>query len=424
VAAEVPIHPNIPPTPPLATEPNHLATPAASNYTSNPFLNAVKGLVKILQVNAGVTLVSSLVVFIPLVAIWLLDFSMISHASSMKAPGVSVLGLMALVFFVFVLFINYFTAVTAVIAAESIKGNKVNLRHVLVRSFKHFPAVIALVIVYGLLMEVGFLLFIIPGIILMARGSLAMLVLFTEDLGPISAIKRSFALTKHHTMEMLGSTFASYLLSGSYLLAPALGTAPFVGRYEDLKLLQETGAPKPKTDWTNYLAFIVPIIFIALFGIILATVAHSLDQVKKTATNTSNSTSSSAANTSEQNASPAGVQAESQSRPVADSFIAALVANNPKVAYGLTEQHFQANMSESTLAFLFSSPQPYVTGLGYKFDGANYKSDSNGTFTNMEYEFDGSSSRYFVFLIMKQVGSQWYVYHFSGSPTYMTPYFL
>jgi hypothetical protein len=132
----------------------------------------------------------------------------------------------------------------------------------------------------------------------MARGQLSFLIMFEENLGPVKSFKRSFAMTKGHTVEMLGSLFASNYISGGTLLLPATSLAPYVGRYEDIKNLEKTGQQKPKTHWTNWLAIILPLLLFVGIGLfIVFGVISGTNGIKNQLQNYNSSTSSSSGNT-------------------------------------------------------------------------------------------------------------------------------
>jgi uncharacterized membrane protein len=126
------------------------------------------------------------------------------------------------------------------IAAASVKKQTISFKQSIKLSIKKFFPLVCLIILVGPISLIGLVLLIIPGVIIIARASLAILVMFTENVGPIKALKRSFALTKGRTIEMIGSFFAGYLFSGGFLLAPAVTVAPFVGRYEDIRCTRGT----------------------------------------------------------------------------------------------------------------------------------------------------------------------------------------
>jgi hypothetical protein len=240
---------------------------------------------RILWFNAGTSMLSTLIVFISIIALYFLLFGLVTTHN----PAVVGLGVLIAVVGWLVL-IPIAVGVAVATAAESLKERRVSLGYVIKRAFGKLLPVIGLTLLLVPLMFIGFLLLIVPGIILIARSSLACLIIFEEDLGPIKALKRSFALTKGHAIEMLGSLFAGYMMSGSYLLGLATGFAPFVGRYEGLKKLEQSHTPKPKTHWLNYLGIVLPMLLITgcvLLGVFLS--VNAVNQVKKQAINSTSS---------------------------------------------------------------------------------------------------------------------------------------
>jgi uncharacterized membrane protein len=59
-------------------------------------------------------------------------------------------------------------------------------------------------LITGILLIIGFILFIIPGIYLAIRLRLVIPAIMVEDCGPIEALRRSFSLTKGHTWTVFG----------------------------------------------------------------------------------------------------------------------------------------------------------------------------------------------------------------------------
>jgi hypothetical protein len=254
------------------------AAPIAENYTSNPFLNVVKGLVLILGNNPGSSLLLTLFSFL-LSAIVVISglatsiFAVTSMISNNSGGSVGEIIFFIVAYLAQLIFVGSFYA----LAAASVKGEKLTTRRAYSWSLKKYFSLLALMILFGLMVTIGFIVLIIPGLFILGRISLAPLVMFNEDLGPIKSIKRSWSLSKGHVNEMLGALFAGLLVGGFYgLINSATSVAPLVGRYIDLVALESSKAAKPKTHPLNFLyllAFIVFVPFI-VFGIIEA---HKID---------------------------------------------------------------------------------------------------------------------------------------------------
>lgn len=253
-ASQTPAVPTPPPAQPSSSNSSHAADPY-TNYMSNPFLNSIRGLVLALRFNPTPSLLSGLIGLF--VGIGVLAISMILaivvHINALAYLGM-VLGSVVLILS---------KGAYYVIAGSSAREEGVTTKQAFSKSAKKFLPFVGLNLLYSLITVIGFVFLIVPGIIILARGSLSALVLFEENLGPIQALKRSFALTKGHVTEMIGAMFASGFLGRGGLLMGVIGIAPLVGRYHDLRNLEQvSNATKPKVHWLNYLAYVVFILTI------------------------------------------------------------------------------------------------------------------------------------------------------------------
>ncbi len=252
--------------------PSGAASTQATDYISNPFLNAARGLVAILKSNpvpvmlAGLWFIVGYIGFIILVAI------------SRKVLPVPLTLLFSLIGFIVAWMVIYGAYID--IAARSAADEAITTKQAFSKGFKKTLPLLALTILSGLAITFGLILLIIPGVIILARISLAPLAMFEENLGVIASMKRSAELTKGHVNEMLGALFATMLMGSQGLLIGAISLAPLVGRYHDLKALKESGAPKPKVHWLNY-SYLLLIVFIALYFLLVASSIAQLSKSKK-----------------------------------------------------------------------------------------------------------------------------------------------
>ena len=247
---------------------------SSNEYLSNPFLNAVRGLVFTLDTNPVPALLGGLVGFLVIILAYIVFFILsLTHSSIFEVIGGIVLAL------------TYLIPVGAyyVIGGSSARQAKITTGQAYSKASKKLFPFLALVIISSVLGVVGLLLLIVPGLIFLARASLAPLVLFEENLGPIAALKRSFSLTKGHTHEMLGAMFAGAFIGDTYysLLFGAISVSPLVGRYNDLRELKESGAPKPKTHWLNYLWLLGVVLVIVTVAIVIVA-AHNTQSTLNT----------------------------------------------------------------------------------------------------------------------------------------------
>ena len=102
-----------------------------------------------------------------------------------------------------------------------------------------------LVIVLGILILVGFILLIVPGVILLWRLFLAPYIMLDQDTGIEESIRRSWRLTRNHAWPIYGIILVSILFSitgafpylgpvMAFLLAVAYSCAPAL-RYQELR---------------------------------------------------------------------------------------------------------------------------------------------------------------------------------------------
>jgi hypothetical protein len=265
-----------------AQTPQAASGAAFSTYDSNPFTNTLSSLVRVFQVNPVSTMLLSLVMLLIIIVGYFLSLIL---AVSIGGGAATATALITIV--LALLFTAFYVGTCQVLAAASAQGVTIKTSEILSHSLKKFLPILALIILLGVILTVGFILLIVPGFILLGRLYLAPLILVAEDVGPITAIKRSLKLSKGHTIEMLGTIFASmFVMPSSGGLLTSAAYAPAVGRYEDFKALEASGAPKPPVSKLNYLA-IVPAVL--LFGgmIVLLIILTALNaSLNKTTTDT------------------------------------------------------------------------------------------------------------------------------------------
>ncbi|MDB5175472.1 MAG: hypothetical protein JWM81_330 [Candidatus Saccharibacteria bacterium] len=267
-----------------AQPPQAASGAAFSTYDSNPFTNTLSSLVRVFQVNPVSTMLLSLVMLLIIVVGYFLSLIL---AVSLSGGGAAATALITIV--LALLFAAFYVGTCQVLAAASAQGVTIKTSKILSHSLKKFLPILALIIILGVILTVGFILLIVPGFILLGRLYLAPLILVAEDVGPITAIKRSLKLSKGHTIEMLGTIFASmFVMPSSGGLLTSAAYAPAVGRYEDFKALEASGAPKPPVSKLNYLA-IVPAILLFV-GVILLVILLTITNasLNKTTNDTQN----------------------------------------------------------------------------------------------------------------------------------------
>ncbi len=137
-------------------------------------------------------------VFIPITVIVLLN---IAPAALTYAPELEARFLAGILFLLMVILGALFRLGLIRVALEALRGNYPDL-WILLSEYRLLWKYFAIGILYGIAVVIGFILLIVPGIILLLRGSMIYLVLVDEGLGPIETLKRSFVLTKGHTFKI------------------------------------------------------------------------------------------------------------------------------------------------------------------------------------------------------------------------------
>lgn len=249
-----------------------------SNYDSNPITNAITGMIIVLK-NNPVT-----IILLPI--LYYLGLSMTAGSLALLVLIGAITKSPIIIAFLVLVSIAIFSLVAALFGgsiyatvAKSANNEKIDVGEAIRICFKKLLPYWGLNLLYGALIALGFLLFIIPGVIIAARGSLALLVFFEENLGAVDSLKRSFALTKGHVIEMLGTSITTAMLNGGGLglLFGATTFGPYVGRYKDLAALKASGAEKPKIHWMNYLVVFggIALLILYIVYIVVAVIAQA-----------------------------------------------------------------------------------------------------------------------------------------------------
>ncbi len=84
------------------------------------------------------------------------------------------------------------------------QGNNTGLDSLVKRAARKLPGVIGLAILVGLSCMIGFILLIVPGIILLVKFSLALPIYVLEDVSVFTAISHSFKMTKGNAWNIFG----------------------------------------------------------------------------------------------------------------------------------------------------------------------------------------------------------------------------
>jgi hypothetical protein len=116
-------------------------------------------------------------------------------------------------------------------AVQQLAGRPVRFGAMFSASFKRFfpllgAGILAVLIIWG-----GFLLLIVPGVIFACALAPAIPAVMAERLGPVEAIRRSWALTRGHRASILLAALVLFLIQfGINLVAAVLGIVPILGQ--------------------------------------------------------------------------------------------------------------------------------------------------------------------------------------------------
>ncbi len=248
----------------------------STTYQSNPFLVNARGIVSILQANPATALLLGLVLgAIFFVAFILVFFIGAMIHNSFVSVLIGLIGMIGYLAFIAISVGSYMS-----VGSASTRGQTISVKQAIKQATAKALPLTGAAIVAFLAIAVGFALLIIPGLIALGRLSLTLVVMMEENLGAFASVKRSWRLTKGHTMEMLGAIFAGEFMSGGGLLGPTTAIAPLFGRYQDLTALERSGQAKPPTHWLNYLALILIIPLVAL-GVFVGIASNNSSKLNK-----------------------------------------------------------------------------------------------------------------------------------------------
>ena len=136
-------------------------------------------------------------------------------------------------YLIFVVLSAIATAATVFIVSESYLGRPLSAAEALSRAAPLLWRVIACSVLTGLLVMVGFLLFVIPGIVLVCGVILAFPVLVLEPGTTASgALSRSWALTRGSRWRIFGMRARGVMVLD---VLPAAASSAVVERYHQLK---------------------------------------------------------------------------------------------------------------------------------------------------------------------------------------------
>ena len=152
-------------------------------------------------------------------------------------------------------------------AFQVMRGRDIALRDMIRRALSRALAIIALAFLLGIALFLGFMLFVVPAIIMAARWVVALPVCVVEGLGPFASMQRSADLTRGNRWKIFGLLVVALLL--------LIGTSIVVGIATDAIVdLAPDGIAR--TVVANIIDTIVIAIYTAYFNIALVMIYRDL----------------------------------------------------------------------------------------------------------------------------------------------------
>ncbi len=172
---------------------------------------------------AAVPFLSYVIVFVAVMA-FILVLALVGMASKMTA--VAVVGVIV----GSLLFIGLYMIGEAVVllgAFQRLRGQPLRVGEALHRGFARFFPLIGLSILWGLGIMIGFVLLIVPGVILLCIWAVVVPACIVEGLGATASMSRSAELTKGYRWQILGLLVLLGVINwiGSVIIQLVLGSA-------------------------------------------------------------------------------------------------------------------------------------------------------------------------------------------------------
>lgn len=253
----------------------------SKKYENNPFFIAINGITMLFDLARGVA-----ILLVILSVISLAGNSIPNDKASAPDPsqpvtseiakafsGVSanewiiIIAAFSIIGLAIILISTLLTGVASYTSAHTARGKRVSLGEAFRESFDKLWSFLWLQIIMTVKILLWSLLFIVPGIIMWVRYSLANVAFFDKNLRGNSAIKESMRLTQGAWI----TTYAANMLVNcitlgviSSLVTTAVNTVLY-------RQYTETGAKKPEAHWLSWLTLAITGAFIGLIvlGVIL-----------------------------------------------------------------------------------------------------------------------------------------------------------
>ncbi len=142
-------------------------------------------------------------VFLPIV----LPIILLDNLCTFKIiPDEQAKTILHLFFFINLFAYSIYTGALIFLFSKIIAGDQWNVAECLRTGLNNFPNILAITVISGMLIMLGFMLFIVPGIIISARLSFAAYHIILDGETPIGALKRSYEATRQYMWKIVLSS--------------------------------------------------------------------------------------------------------------------------------------------------------------------------------------------------------------------------
>lgn len=126
----------------------------------------------------------------------------------------------------FILISLYLFVMATILEVETVRKHKPGVKHLFDKAKQFFLPITGLLILSGMLVALGLVFLIIPGLIILVRIIMAPYFMVDKNLGVFDALKASNEMGKHHFWQVAAVVALMFLIA---IAATLLGTIPIVG---------------------------------------------------------------------------------------------------------------------------------------------------------------------------------------------------
>lgn len=256
-------------------------TKLPKDYQNNPFFIATNGIAKLFNLARGIA-----IIFVVLSVVIYFANGSTPAEDTTKTPEefatsvqssiesittnewVTIIGSVVIIGAALILLAALFGGVSAYTAARLAKDQPVTVNEAFKVAFEHLWSFLWLQIIIGVKTFLWTLLFIIPGIIMSVRYSLAGIAFFDKDLRGNAAVKESLRLTKGAWITTFsGVALLNYITLGVISLIINIGAnATLYKQFSQIK------GDKPAAHWLSWVTLFLPFALLALLLVFIVSV--------------------------------------------------------------------------------------------------------------------------------------------------------